>query len=329
MSPAKKSIKKRPSATPRVNKDAKPAEVLASVVPEEYYKCSCCGHKYPRQKDNFNVSKSPIYKGNNGYTTICKKCIGDLFAMYVKFFDNDELAAADRICQMVDMYFDDNAWDASRKISADRNRMSTYVSKLNLCQSTRGQTYSDTLVKRYEDQVENAKSAAEAEENKNITVEQETIRRFGLGFKDGEYDSLQYEYDTWTERYGEPVDKRQEELYVTMCYLKLNLQRGIQGDSNGIGALANSYKAFIEAATTEIEDRQKKMEAEIELKPLGVLARDIEEFCPAEIYRDKKLYADFDSLIDYFMRILKRPLQNLLTGSKDMDKEYNLSSSEE
>ena len=84
----------------------------------------------------------------------------------------------------------------------------------------------------------------------------------------------------------------------------------------GVGALANSYKAFIEAATTEIEDRKKKAEAEMQLSPLGVMIRDIEEHCPADFYKDKSLYADFDHLKEYIQRFMLRPLNNLLTAPK-------------
>lgn len=325
--PAKKQLKK-PTATPKVNKDAKPTEVEPRIVSDETYRCSCCGHKYTKQERNFNKSKSPIYKGNNGYMTICIRCISELFNGYIDFFDKDEDAAMERICQITDMCVDEVAWAASRKISADRSRMSAYVSKLNLKNSA-GETYSDTLIKRWEAQAAEAENAPVPEEEEALQIAKETLRRFGVGFSDVEYDVMESEYNSWVEKYGAPMDKRQEELYVTMCYLKLNLQKGIQNDSGGVGTLANSYKSFIEAATTEIEDRKKKAEAEMELKPLGVLIRDIEQYCPAEYYQDKKLYADFDHLKEYISRFMARPLRNLLTGSKEMDKEFNLSDSEE
>lgn len=327
---AKKQLKKPAPGATKVNKNAKPKEVAPRIENDEEYRCSCCGHKYKKQESNFNVSKSPIYNGNNGYMTICKRCVAQLYEQYVTFYSYDEDAAAERICQMTDMYFDDVAWGASRKISADRNRMSVYVSKLNLNQSaSKGTTYSDTLVRRWEAQVENAENINQVKDNEDIDVDIETVHRFGLGFTDGEYGALQAEYDSWVQKYGVPMDKRQEELYTTICYLKLNLQKSVQNDASGVGSLANSYRGFIEAATTEIEDRQKKAEAEIETNPLGVWIREIEQYTPAEFYQDKKLYADFDSLREYITRFMTRPLKNLLTGSKDMDKEFNLSDSEE
>lgn len=325
---AKKQLKKPSQNVVKVDKNAKLLQIESPVVTDETYRCSCCGHKYAKQEGNFNVSKSPIYEGNNGYMTICKKCLYKLYEQYVKFFDKDEYAAAERICQITDMVLDETAWDASRKITANRNRMSAYVSKLNLNQ-TAGETYSDTLIRRWEAQVENAESIDEAINNQDIEISEETIRRFGLGFDDNAYKVMENEYNSWVEKYGEPIDKRQEELYTSLCYLKYNLQVSVQTSANGVGALANAYKGYIEAATTEIEDRKKKAEADIELSPLGVLIRDIEDHCPAEYYKNKKLYADFDKLKEYITRFMARPLRNILTGSKELDKEFNLSGSEE
>ena len=177
--------------------------------------------------------------------------------------------------------------------------------------------------------MENAPTVEDVVKNDDIQTPEEVVRRFGVGFDAGDYDSMQYEYQDWVKRYGEPMDKRQEELYVSICFMKLNLRKLLQkGDSN-IGTAANSYKSQIDAATTEIEDRKKKAEAEKQLSPLGEMIRDIEEFCPAEYYKDKKLYADFDHLKEYIERFMTRPLRNLLTGSKELDKEFSLSDSEE
>lgn len=324
---AKKQLKK--SAPLKVNKDAKPSEAEPRVVENRVYRCPRCGHEYTKQEGNFSPSKSPLFKGNNGYVVYCRKCVAEMFDENILFFDKDEDSAMERVCQIIDLCVDDTAWAASRKVSVNRNRMSGYISKLNLNQSSKESTYSDTLVRRFESDVENEESIQEVVDNNDVTTDSEVIRRFGLGFSDSDYNTLQSEYASWVERCGEPVDKRQDELYVSICYLKLNLQNSVKNNTAGVGALANSYKAFIEAATTEIEDRKKKAESEIQLSPLGVMIRDIEEYCPADFYKDKKIYADHDHLKEYIQRFLLRPLNNLLTGSKEMDKEFNLSGTEE
>lgn len=331
MAAKKPLIKAEPAK--KVNKNAKPDLVEQSVVSDEEYRCTCCGHKYKKQETNFNRSKSPIFAGNNGYLSICCNCVAKLYEGFVKFYDGDEDAAAERICQITDMYFNPEIWAMSRKISESRrgksrNRISTYVSRLNLTQADRATTYSDTLIRRWEANVENAETVAEVEQNPDIKTSPEAVRKYGTGFTAGDYDSLEYEYQNWVTENGKPMDKRQEELYISACYLKLNIQKLLQkGDANIGPAIAN-YKAQIEAVTTEIEDRKKKAE-EKQVDPVGLMIRDIEEFAPADYYKDKKLYKDYDHLLDYFKRHILRPLRNLLTGSKELDKEFSLSDTEE
>lgn len=333
--PTKRTLKPQPPK--KVDANLIPDRILAPEEIHEEFRCVCCGHKYKRQKNYFSVTKSPVFAGNNGYLPICKSCIGQLFDKYTDFFGGDEEQALERMCQLTDMYVDETAWVYSRKAGADANRMSDYMARLNIVPEARGKTYSDTIVKRFEES-EEQKAAAEAkaaeEERLLKTVEgrvesgvdEEVVRRFGPGFDSGDYDVMQYEYNTWVDQCGSPIDKRQEELYVTICGLKLNLQKSIQSNANNIGTVANSYKSFIEAATTEIEDRKKKAEAEAanNYKPLGVMIRDIENYTPAEFYKDKKLYRDADGIKQYIERHLLRPLRNLLTGSRELDKEYRL-----
>ncbi len=380
----KKQLKAPATTRSRTNKVAVAQDDGLPIESVAAYPCSCCGYKYRRQEGNFNASKSPLYAGNNGYMTLCKKCVSELYEKYLDFYKQDEDLAMERICQVTDMYFDDTAWQASRKNNPGKSRFSIYVSKLNLAQSSAGRTYSDSIIHRSEvaeqerraeearladeaavraaeaerkaledaerfsaevkrrAEIEAAKiieatkqeeEARRAEEEANTPtksgVSRQVIRRFGEGFSEREYDMLQTEYDSWKKEYGIPIDKRQDELYVTICYMKLNFQKSIQGDGNGIGALANSYRSVLEAATTEIEDRKKKAEADQELPPIGMLYRDIEQHTPAEFYKDKHLYEDFDQLKEYFMRYMVRPLRNLLTGSKEKDGEFILSDTEQ
>ena len=53
-----------------------------------------------------------------------------------------------------------------------------------------------------------------------------------------------------------------------------------------------------------------------------VLLKDIENYKPCEYFEDKSIYEDFDGIGDYFNRFVLRPMRNLLTGSRDFDKEF-------
>lgn len=290
------------------------------------YKCMACGKTYVRQKDNFNVSPSPYYARNNGYLHICRKCLDEAYWNYVdNVFDGDQDKAMELLCATINTCFDETAWaNAKKHPQSNKSKVSIYFSKLNLSQ-TKGASYADTILYRRANKVENAKSVEQVQENPNVTVSIDTIRLFGLGFSEPEYETLQYEYDDWVDKYGKPEDKRQDELYKSICYLKLQLQRAVQKGDVGVGALAKTYKDYINAATTELEDRKQKKEDAVKLDPLGVWIRDIERYAPAEYYKDKELYRDADGIGSYASRFIFRPLKNLLTGTKEQDKEFNLS----
>ena len=57
-------------------------------------------------------------------------------------------------------------------------------------------------------------------------------------------------------------------------------------------------------------------------KVFGVWLRDIEKSRPAEYFEDKKLYDDFDGIKSYIERFLFRPMKNLISGSREFDKEF-------
>lgn len=293
------------------------------------YHCTACGKGFMRQRDNFNVSPSPYYSGNHGYLPICRRCLEKAFDHYKdEVFDGDQDKAMELLCATINTCFDETAWANAKKVPPNRSRISAYFSKLNLGQ-TKGASYADTIVIRRSNQVENVASIKQAVENPNINVQVETMQRFGIGFKEEEYETLQYEYDDWVDKYGVPEDKRQDELYRSICYLKLQLQKSVQNSDAGIGALAKTYKDYINAATTELEDRKQKKEDSVKMDPLGVWISEIEKFAPAEYYKDKSLYHDADGLGSYASRFIFRPLKNLLTGSKELDKEFNLSDKED
>ena len=252
---AKKQLKK--TVAQKVNKDAKPSEAEPRVVSDEVYRCPRCGHKYPKQDGNFNVSKSPLFKGNNGYVVYCKKCVAEMFDENVAFFDKDEDAAMERVCQIIDLCVNETAWAAARKISANRNRMSGYFSKLNIRQSSEDSTYSDTLVRRFEAEAEMPNEASDTDDT---SVNLDVIRRFGLGFSDSDYDTLQGEYDSWVERCGAPVDKRQDELYVSMWDLmKIIVKDMLEKDSAIIIGMdySISLKHAIKPRAFLIKERNK------------------------------------------------------------------------
>ena len=55
------------------------------------------------------------------------------------------------------------------------------------------------------------------------------------------------------------------------------------------------------------------------LDTFSAFIKTIEETEPAEYYKDKALFKDFDNINFYFEKYVRRPLKNFVTGSRDFN----------
>lgn len=122
---------------------------------------------------------------------MCRRCIDKLYEHYCTVLGDDDEAIR-RICMKFDIYYNQSLADASRKISAERSRIHTYVSRANLIQY-KDNTYDTTLDEESRETIE---SVEEVRDSKKVT--QKTVKFFGLGFTEEEYRFLQDQYDDWT-----------------------------------------------------------------------------------------------------------------------------------
>ena len=128
------------------------------------YHCTACGKGFVRQKDNFSVSPSPYYKGNNGYLHICKRCLEKAFIYYRdEMFDGNQDRAMEFLCATINTCFDESAWANAKKHPSKGSKVSVYFSKLNLSQ-TKGSSYADTVMLREANKIENASSIQQVED---------------------------------------------------------------------------------------------------------------------------------------------------------------------
>ena len=119
-----------------------------------FYKCPTCSTSYVKLDDNFPASQSEMYAGWNYHLPICKKCLDKMFEHYTGVYGNDEDMAIRRICEKFDIYYSTSLLNASRKITKNRSRIHTYISKANLIQY-KGKTFDTTLdEERKEDVIE-------------------------------------------------------------------------------------------------------------------------------------------------------------------------------
>jgi hypothetical protein len=86
--------------------------------------------------------------------------------------------------------------------------------------------------------------------------------------------------------------------------------------------LASSYMALLSAANLKPSDKRASKESE--QYGLDMIIKDIETYTPAEYFADKKVFADNDGFMNYFLRHIVRPFKNLRSGTREQDPEYSI-----
>lgn len=278
----------------------------------DFYKCPVCGTLYKKLEDNFPASQSELYAGWDYHLPICKRCMDRLFEHYTGVYGGDEDTAIRRICEKFDIYYSVSLLNASRKITKTRSRIHTYVSKANLIQY-KGKTYDTTLDEERENGV--VDNPDDIEDLTQYKLTPKMVKFWGSGYGPNVYPTLQGYYDELLKLCADKPDVKKQKMMKNLCLLEYQMQINIQAGKD-IGTLSNSYKSMFEAAELKTDS------ADISNDSFGRWIMDIEKYCPAEFYQDKKKYHDFFGIVEYIERFMFRPLKNLIFGTKEKEKEY-------
>lgn len=188
--------------------------------------------------------------------------------------------------------------------------------------------HTDLLNCDKKEEIKNENVDFKFEETKNSTEEKFTVTKkmvlfWGKSYSEEEYQFLEETYREWKDR-NNCETLAQEKTYKYIAIQELEIRRG---QENGLEVdkmykLQETYRKLINDAG--ITPKEAKSVTDEEVGCLGVWIRDIERYRPAEYFEDKKKYFDYDSLKEYCERFIFRPMKNLLLGSKEFDKEFNV-----
>lgn len=323
MGTSKSGSKRDRLAPTEVDRTVKIPRITPQTPTKSQYQCVCCGKIYKRQKGNFYASKSPLYESNNGYSPYCRNCIDTYYNDLVAFFKGNDIQALRRLCQILDLYYNDNIADIALKSTGNSSYISAYCAKSQLQQNTKkGSTYLDTIVQEV---ARNTGAGLEELEQdaQEEPVSEETITRWGDGFAVSEYRALDAHYKTLKQK-TDPDDVVQDSHVIAACIAKILSDRARRtGDLDTWDKLQKSYQSSLKAANLKTMTMSAEQQSEND-QTWGQFIKKVEQYTPAEIYQDKKLYADFDGLKSYFQRFVLRPMRNFFGGTRDKDKEFSI-----
>lgn len=294
---------------PRTNvtKKAGIVNVEQIYIDSRPHYCSCCGKEYDKQSGNFTPTRSQIYAGNGGYSTICNTCRDGWYDEIYQITGSEE-ASVERVCQLLDITYDPAliAYEANKE---GHSRFGSYITRLNLMQARKSKaiTYTD--------------SYKELIKAKKTEVRADAYRLFGRKYSASEYEDLQAFYEDVAEYYGEPENSQVASVYAALA--QLEYQRVLAGKGSPKD-LTDIVKQKLDLVTKMGLKPKEERDGEKEEKDLGSLIRSIEEYAPAEYYADKKRYRDFFGIDKYIERFILRPMRNMMLGMREEDPEFSV-----
>lgn len=299
---------------------------MASIAnKEDNAVCCLCSDSLPPSQ--FYKTNSPFY--SSGRLPMCKTCFARKFKEYTDLYQSKK-KAMHRMCMAFDVYFDENIFD---KCAHEENVIGIYFRQLNIAQY-KNKTYDDTI-ERGTDFIGDIKPVKErrvvvVDQYENVQEEEpdlteKDIEKWGYGFEPEDYKVLNTHYK-YLKSSNPRSDNNQEIFIMDCCYTKMQQLKAVrEGRLEDYAKMTDlygkSYKAggLKAAGDGNINDDFT----------MGVTAETIEKYTPAEYYKNKSLYRDFDDLGSYAERNILRPLKNLIFGTKDKDPEWYVKDEED
>ena len=278
----------------------------ANIKPVESF-CIGCGRMYPIE----DFYKSPNPHHANGVQPYCRECSNKLAQEYLKKYGNME-AAIFYTCADMGVPFVRKLYDMYMARIKDYKAKSYWGNYTMGFQTKKTKAEQEAWVGFDGTDVDFKDIASIQKSEKAIEEEMKELRyRWG---EDKNTNQLQYLESRWSAYVNnKELDVAQEQLYRNLCLAELeiwengdNVDKAIKRQTDMMKALGID-KFEVERRKTDVE---KMLEYDIWL---------LENEEPAEYYKDKGMYQDFRGIHAGWIREIKRPILNLITGSKDYD----------
>ena len=152
-------------------------------------------------------------------------------------------------------------------------------------------------------------------------ADKELVQRWGYGFSPEELEWLEHDYHEWITHHD--CDKLSIQRLVQMICIKELEIRNARQEGKPTEKLEKALMELMNNSNLTPRNMSSLNESDSS-KIFGVWLKDIEQYRPAEYFENKKIYHDYDGIMDYFERFILRPMKNLILGSREFDKEFSI-----
>lgn len=311
-------VTRKPTAAPRSRKKATPAKMDSfDLDGNRIDKCYCRRCQRQMVPSKF-LEATDTLLDRNGKMSVCSECIDDLFDKIFSV-ENDLSKTILRLCRMLNVVYLDTAvqstishastmYNKNGKMPPVFGYYKAKVTSMAALNSTGILTFSEPGIAISDtplnpDDVEGGHDA---------------IAFWGDGLSLEDYTFLEREFADWKKTHKSDT-KAEITLLKEICFVQLDIRkkRTVNG-TTGVGAelklLQDLMKtASVDPAKASMANTGKSQDT------FSSFIKTIEETEPADYYKDKELFKDFDNIEWYFDKYVRRPLKNFVMNSRDFN----------
>lgn len=267
---------------------------------QQKYTCFYCRKEYV--ESNYYKSFGNFFD-NIGKIPYCKQCIEKLYQYYFDKYTNEgylnpEERAVKRVCMAMDIYYLDKVFNSAMNKVKETNisPMGQYMRIIQLSQY-QDKSYDNTILEVK--QKELSESLMDMSNVSDRNVSEKTIKFFGAGFTDEDYEFLQEQYSDWTSRH-ECQTKAQEEVFKRICFKQLEILKATRlgEDTKNLDA---TFRDLLD--TAKLQPKQNSGDAMSDAQTFGTLIDKWENERPLpEIDDDLKDVDKIGFYVDTFFK---------------------------
>lgn len=270
-------------------------------------KCFRCKNMLP---------ESDFYSLNNGIADklhICRECCVEIVDDLIKQ-DNSLYEALYKLCGMTGVLYNKTLANgviaaALEKDRTTKNVLASYFNSLSTLPQYKNKTFLDSDFMTVTDLTKDPETRA------LIENQSADIVKWGAGYSRDDYKRLNALYNQWAS--GTSQDTiTQKSLTKDLCKIDLRLEKAAVKGTD-IKDLLSQKQSLIKALAIDPQTLLKNRQENEAIESFGAWVAEIEKTSPAEYLDNPDMYFDVNGIESYWDKHIRRPLKNLLLGTKD------------
>ena len=303
--PIKKATRSR--GRPRIEK----ARSLDGNIVKKCYCRRCMEMKPPK----LFYEATDTYLDRNGKLSVCIDCVDDIFGKtYAQ--EGDFGKTIYTLCKILNVKYDEKAVENTISNIRTLEQKGKPIGNIFGYYKTKLMGYGILIGEGNLTFTEPTKITMDTNVSVDTPDAKYLDRFWGKGLSIEDYEYLEEQLSEWKQTHKSDT-KAEITLLKEICFRQLEIRKSREQNNsvdNDVKVLQDLMKtASVDPAKSTLAGSGKSNET------FSAFIHTIEQNRPAEYYKNKELFKDFDNVDWYFKKYVTRPLENFVKGTRDFD----------